>query len=241
MTRRPPLPYPLAGSDARAEEPPRAAAQGGGRSSTRLPVLAGLIAGATILALLAAVGWLFVQRSADQARIEALTQQRDQAAVEAEVYRSAMEAADISDIDYRRARSIEMAVASSVIARLLATHDRGGDPLSNRDLVEDFFAREIKTTAWQAIPGQARPGRVLARVDRAASPEVIWISRRSSATADPSVPARTNCLRLEVPALVRSVVAGRSFDSPNSTPALARWYDAFSFVPASFCGGVSAE
>jgi hypothetical protein len=201
----------------------------------------GLVAAVTVLGLLAAVVWLVVQRSADQARIESLTQDVDQATIAAELYRSALAAVDLAGVSDSQARSIEMVVASDAIARFLEAYDPGGDPPSGGGFVRAFFDRDVKTAAWQGIPGSALPDRVLARVDRAAAPKVIWVSRRSEATADPSVPARTNCLRLDVSKLLRSATSDRAFDSPDDAPALAWWLDTYAFVPDAFCGVTSAE
>jgi hypothetical protein len=241
MARRAPPPYPLAGPETRTDERLRADGRDGAPSSSRRPAVIGLVAAVTAVGLLAAVGWLIAQRSADQARIEALTQERDQATIAAELYRSALESAGLAHLGDGQARSTEMVAASAAIARFLEAYDPSGDPPSNSGFARSFFDREVRTTVWQAIPGQAWPGRVLARVDRAADPSAIWVSRRLESTADPSVPARTNCLRLDVSALLRSVVSGRSFASPNDAPALAWWQDAYSFVPDAFCGITSAE
>lgn len=241
MARHTPPPYPLAGSETRTEEARRADGGEGWQSHSRLPAVVGLVATSTVLALLAAVGWLVVQRDADQARIESLTRDLDRATIAAELYRSALAAVDLAGVSDSQARSTEMVAASEAIARFLAAYDPGGDPPSGSGFVRAFFDRDVMTTAWQAIPGSASPDRVLGRVDRAAAPSVIWVSRRSEATADPSVPARTDCLRLDVAAVLRSAAADRSFESPNDAPALAWWLDAYSFVPDAFCGVTSAE
>ncbi len=243
MARRPLLPYPLAGSDARPEGPSREQPAESADRRTRMPLLIAVLAAVTVVALLAAVAWLTVRHSADRAAIERLTQERDQAAISAELYRSALESANVAEDDYRRAHSIEMVVASSAVARFLQQYQDSGTPPGAGEFVRAFFGWDwdVRSTAWLPIRGQSSPGRVLARVDRAASPEVVWVSRRSSATADPSVPARTNCLRLDVSALATSAAAGRAFDSQDRTPALLRWQDTYTFVPDAFCGVISAE
>jgi hypothetical protein len=217
MARRAPLPYPLAGSDTRTDEPLRASGSDGPQSRSRPSAVIGLVAAVTVLGLLAAVVWLVVQRSADQARIESLTQDVDQATIAAELYRSALAAVDLAGVSDSQARSIEMVVASDAIARFLEAYDPGGDPPSGGGFVRAFFDRDVKTAAWQGIPGSALPDRVLARVDRAAAPKVIWVSRRPSRggwTPTPSSP--TPSAASPQP----NEVFGRAFETASHSPLM---------------------
>lgn len=242
MNRNAPLPYPLAGSDPRTEAAGRAGEPSSGRQRGRVHARAVVAASLTVsLVLLVAVGWLVAERSADQAEIESLVQQRDEAEDEAQLYRAAAESAVATPVEDQQAFSTEMVIASEAVGRFLQDAQFSPSPVSARQLVREFFQTNVRTTAWLTVPGNGpRSTGVLARVDRPAEPSSIWVSRRSLATADPSVPARTNCLRLDIPALLRSAAALRPYGTPTESAPLRWWADVYRFVPAAFCGMVSS-
>lgn len=244
MPRDAPLPYPLAGADAQAAGAVTATGSSDlrhrrwrWRVSARGALTASL---ATSVVLIITVGWLVVQRGGDRALIEALSLQRDAAEAEAQLYRAAAESAVAAPVEDGQAFSTEMLVASAAIGRFLQDAQSSQSPASPGQLVRAFFQSDVRTSAWLAVPGNGSPSGVLARVDRPAAPGSIWVSRRSSATADPSVPARTNCLRLDIPALLRSAEALRPYGSTADSAPLRWWADVYRFVPAAFCGIVSS-
>lgn len=233
-----PLPYPLAGADPKASEP----IQGGPPTGeTAVRRRRWLILGVPALVLVVAlVGWLAIQRTADRALIDDLTQQRDQADAAAQMYRSALESAIDEPIEDRQAFGPEMVIASAAVGRFIDSQPAASAATAEQ-FATAFFGTEVRTTAWLTLPGRTSLVGVLARVDRPSEPGVVWVSRRSSITADPSVPARTNCLRLDVAAVVASVAAGRPYAAAADSAPLRWWADVYRFVPAAFCGAVSAE
>ncbi len=230
-----PLPYPLAGVDSgQSGQPgPEPDRRRPGRSWSDRPI-APMTAAALILAL-AGVIWMALQWRADQQRIRDLAQQLDQSRTEAERARQALGSPFPDLPEPRQSASAEMVVASVAVGRFLQI-DPETDDAEPQGFVQAFFGIGVRTTAWLALPGRTSAGGVLARVDRPEDPRLIWVSRRSPSTADPSVPSRANCLQLDVAALLRAAEANRTFSEGADTAPLRKWADTYRFVPPEMCG-----
>jgi len=241
------LPYPLAGADPGSDRdaPPPAAPDPDPPGLPWLPVaLVGLI---LIAGLAIALLSLWDTHRADRALIEDLSARL--AAAEEAVAQPAGGASGelLSDEVDEAVFGAEMLAASEAVDRFRAQASGAEAEASAELLVRAFFGRTVNTVGWNRLTDQSWPRVVLARIDDPQAPSTIWVSRRSNTTADPSVPAKTHCLALDVESVVASVASNRErvwsvpSDEPwpaSSSSAPLRWWpDVYGFVPADRCGG----
>lgn len=233
-------PYPLAPGDplepstpdARDDPPEPAAAP---RTVPRRLVVALVL---VLLLALTAVAGLLGLRLVAQGRVvtdqEALL---EELADELLAKDQALRAAAGEPMSRLRANSPEVVAAAAGVQRFATTGPAVGiDPASaTEQFVTNFFATPMESTNWTFIQRGEDVTTVLARLDDPAAPSTIWVSRRSLRTVDQGVPARTDCIALDVAAVVDSVVRKRAPGPAQPGAPLRWWTDVVRFVPPEEC------
>jgi hypothetical protein len=136
-----------------------------------------------------------------------------------------------------RANSPEVVAAADGILRFAATSppiDLAPDAAVEQ-FVTSFFSTPMESRNWTAIQRGADVTTVLASLDDPAAPTTIWVSRRSLSTVDQGIPARTDCIALDVAAVADSVVRKRGLGPAGPGAPLRWWTDVVRFVPPEEC------
>lgn len=236
-------PYPLApgepvgpGSTDVRDDPPEPSAPTR-TVPRRLVVALVLVLVAALLAVAGAAALLGLRLVARERAVTDLESLLDEQADELLAKDQALRAAAGEPMSRLRANSPEVVAAAAGVQRFAATGpsvdiDRSS---ATDQFVTSFFATEMESTNWTFIQRGDDVATVLARLDDPAAPTTVWVSRRSLRTVDQSIPARTDCIALDVAAVVDSVVRKRAPGPAQPGAPLRWWTDVVQFVPPEQC------
>lgn len=227
------LPYPLAGADSQPGQTSTDASAAAGRFAARWvrPVAAVVVIVLLLLSL-----WVAGQWRAERQRSAALQEELAALRASAEQTQAAARDAVSDPLTVDQAFSAEMTVASVAVGRFLEEVKRTPSSATPRVFASAFFGMGSGSTAWTRLEGRYGASGVLAIADDPADPSLVWISRRSSETTDPSVPSRRFCLQLDVARILQSARSDRQWGAGADTAPLRWWSDVYAFVPAERCG-----